>query len=156
MNFLTKVLASGLGTGFSPVAPGTAGSALAAAIAWLLRDYWSPAPGLVLTAIVTVIGVAACTRAERFWGHDNGRMVIDVRPVVLRCLRRFRPLRRLWVSHSLKTACPPSELDSCRRTEIHFPGRDKCLQTPRCCCMKSLPYQVLLGLEQKRLEGGFS
>ncbi|MBW7996098.1 MAG: phosphatidylglycerophosphatase A [Candidatus Glassbacteria bacterium] len=77
MNFLTKLVASGLGTGFSPVAPGTAGSALAAAAAWLLRDLWSVPLALGLSAIAAAAGVAACNRAERFWGHDSGRMVID-------------------------------------------------------------------------------
>jgi phosphatidylglycerophosphatase A len=77
MNFLTKLLASGLGSGFSPVAPGTAGSALAVAIAWGLRGRWDTPFALIMTAAVSVVGVWACTRAEKFWGHDNGRMVID-------------------------------------------------------------------------------
>ncbi len=77
MKFLVKLIASGLGTGFSPVAPGTAGSALAAAVAWLLRSHWDLSLGLSLTLLASVAGVFVCNRAERYWGHDNGRMVID-------------------------------------------------------------------------------
>jgi phosphatidylglycerophosphatase A len=77
MKFIVKLIASGLGTGFSPVAPGTAGSALAAAVAWLCRSHWDSQLGLTLTLIASVLGVFACNRAEKYWGHDNGRMVID-------------------------------------------------------------------------------
>ncbi len=77
MKFLIKLVASGLGTGFSPVAPGTAGSALAVAIAWLLSPWWNLPLGLGVTLLATVAGVFVCNRAEQFWGHDNGRMVID-------------------------------------------------------------------------------
>jgi len=52
MNFLSKLIASGLGAGFSPIAPGTAGSALAVAIAWSLRAGWNAPLALTLTAVL--------------------------------------------------------------------------------------------------------
>jgi len=77
MNFLSKLIASGLGTGYSPLAPGTAGSALAVAIAWLMRSHWETPLALVFTLWAALVGVGVCNRMEKVWGHDNGRMVID-------------------------------------------------------------------------------
>jgi len=77
MKFLVKLLASGLGSGLSPIAPGTAGSFLAAVIIWLCAAWWNLPVALAATAVVYFVGVAVCTQAEKYWGHDNGRMVID-------------------------------------------------------------------------------
>ena len=77
MNFLIKLLASGLGTGYFPLAPGTAGSALAAGIALCLRPWWNPAVAVALSCTCFLAGVYCTSRAERFWGHDSGKMVID-------------------------------------------------------------------------------
>lgn len=70
------LIATGLGVGYSPVAPGTLGSlwglALAAAtLAWPL-----PAK-LALLALVSVVGVWASERVGRQWGHDHRQIVID-------------------------------------------------------------------------------
>ena len=77
MRFLAGVLASGLGSGFSPVAPGTAGSLLAAGLIYLSAGWWGPATALVATAALYFAGVWACNVSEKMWGHDDGRMVID-------------------------------------------------------------------------------
>jgi len=77
MNFLVKLFASGLGTGYFPIAPGTAGSALAAGIALCLRPWWNPAVAAALSCICFLAGVYFTSRAEKFWGHDSGKMVID-------------------------------------------------------------------------------
>jgi phosphatidylglycerophosphatase A len=77
MKFLAKLLASGFGTGYSPVAPGTAGSALAAALIYLFAGFWAPLPALAISILTYFLGVACCSLAEKEWGHDNGRMVID-------------------------------------------------------------------------------
>lgn len=77
MKILAKIIASGLGTGYSPVAPGTTGSALAAVIVYLARDIWTAPLAIVASAAAYFIGVAVCNIAEKDWGHDNGRMVID-------------------------------------------------------------------------------
>ena len=77
MNFLIKLIASGLGTGYFPIAPGTAGSALAAGVAFCFRPWWNPADALVLAGACFLAGVYCASRAERFWGHDSGKIVID-------------------------------------------------------------------------------
>jgi len=77
MKFLIKLIASGLGTGYSPLAPGTAGSALAAIVVWLLAPWWGPGTAAAATVGAFIIGVFCTGRAEKFWGHDDGRMVID-------------------------------------------------------------------------------
>ena len=77
MKFLVKLLASGFGTGFSPVAPGTAGSALAAAIIYFCADWWNPPIALAASIALYFLGVACCFVAEKDWGHDSSRMVID-------------------------------------------------------------------------------
>lgn len=76
MKGLVRVLASGLGTGFSPLAPGTVGSLLAAVLYWLIaiRSWW-----LYLSVLVVgmSLGVYVSGQAEILWGHDAGRIVID-------------------------------------------------------------------------------
>lgn len=71
------VLATGFGTGFGPIAPGTWGSLPGVALAWAL----SRAPGwaaAMATAAVAAVGVWAAGRAEeRFVEKDPGRVVID-------------------------------------------------------------------------------
>lgn len=77
MNFLIKLIASGVGAGYFPVAPGTAGSALAAAVALCLRPWWNPATALALCFVCFLAGVYCTNRATLLWGHDSGKMVID-------------------------------------------------------------------------------
>jgi len=64
------------GVGYSPVAPGTAGSLVAVAILWLVPF---SRPGLIAYFIVvTLIGVWAAHRAEMLLGgKDPGAIVID-------------------------------------------------------------------------------
>ena len=74
---VARVIATAGGAGYSPIAPGTCGTAVAVPIAWLARDLgpWSFV-GLVIA--VTVIGIWAAGAADRAWGsHDSGRIVID-------------------------------------------------------------------------------
>jgi len=73
-------IASGLGTGYSPFAPGTAGSLLGLLLVWLLSGatglggYWYPA----LTVLLFFIGVWASGHAEVIYGKkDCGKIVID-------------------------------------------------------------------------------
>jgi phosphatidylglycerophosphatase A len=73
---LVVAVATGAGTGFAPVVPGTFGSALGLAIFVL----FSPVgPGLYLLswAALLALGVWAADRAERMYGKDDGRIVID-------------------------------------------------------------------------------
>lgn len=62
--------------GLSPVAPGTAGTLGAIPLAWALGLLGWPAY-LVATAALLALGVAAATRAGRYWG------VVDASPIVV-------------------------------------------------------------------------
>ncbi|MBI5695240.1 MAG: phosphatidylglycerophosphatase A [Nitrospirae bacterium] len=70
-------IASGLGLGYSPFAPGTAGTLLGLPLAYLFAGtglYWYAA----LTLLVFAAGVWAAGRAEVIYGQkDSGRIVID-------------------------------------------------------------------------------
>jgi phosphatidylglycerophosphatase A len=73
---LALALASVGGAGYSPVAPGTAGSLVAAVLLWLI-PFSGPALAVTLVAVV-VAGVWASTRVERLTGaKDPGVIVID-------------------------------------------------------------------------------
>ncbi len=89
MRIFILLLATGGGSGYSPVAPGTAGSALAVGLyllALLLLGAVEVGPDspigvalLVLaTAAISMAGVWAAGRAERLLGKkDDGRITID-------------------------------------------------------------------------------
>ncbi len=70
-----KVFASFFGAGYSPVAPGTVGSAAAFIIIWFLPTghwaYWAAFVAL------TLFGVWVSGKAEEYWGHDPSKVVID-------------------------------------------------------------------------------
>lgn len=77
MNFLIKLLASALFTGYSPVASGTAGSALALAAHYFLVPE-NTAIRAVLTVLLLAVSVPVSTAAEKLYGKkDDGRIVID-------------------------------------------------------------------------------
>ncbi|GAB4312494.1 MAG: phosphatidylglycerophosphatase A [Candidatus Sumerlaeia bacterium] len=75
------LLATGLGTGFSPVAPGTAGTALAAALLWLGADWWTAAGAagqIILCTVLFFVAVAVSFAGEAHFGKkDPGPVVID-------------------------------------------------------------------------------
>jgi phosphatidylglycerophosphatase A len=71
------LFAFGLGTGLSPYAPGTVGSLLGVALAWLTKDV-----GLLAQAGIAVslyaVGVWLCGESARRLGiHDHGGIVWD-------------------------------------------------------------------------------
>ncbi len=76
MSVWTKLCATGLYTGFSPIAPGTAGSLLAVVLAFVL-----PEPGAVgwaiALAVLVPLGIVTATRAQRVYGHDASQINID-------------------------------------------------------------------------------
>jgi phosphatidylglycerophosphatase A len=77
LNGLSKVIATALGAGYSPVAPGTCGTAVAVPLAYALATLpaWQ---FLVVVAVLTAIAIWAAARADAAWGtHDSGRIVID-------------------------------------------------------------------------------
>jgi len=77
-------LALGLGSGLSPIAPGTAGSAMALLLAWLWLQIlawlgwpllW---PSLSMIALVFVLGVLASdVVCKKLDSHDHGAVVVD-------------------------------------------------------------------------------
>ncbi|MCR4994692.1 MAG: phosphatidylglycerophosphatase A [Bacteroidales bacterium] len=76
-----QIIATGFGTGFSPVAPGTAGALLAWLVwigyAFFLSPIWCLAVTAVLVVAFTIVGVPASTACERLWGPDPSRVVVD-------------------------------------------------------------------------------
>lgn len=77
MNAIAKLFATAFGAGYSPVAPGTCGTAVAVPLAWALASlaHWQFA---LVAVAVTALGIAAAHVADRAWGtHDSGRIVID-------------------------------------------------------------------------------
>lgn len=76
-SWLARAVASAFGAGYSPVAPGTCGTAVAVPLAWACRDLDTLSFVAVVVG-VTVIGIIAAQLADRAWGtHDSGRIVID-------------------------------------------------------------------------------
>jgi phosphatidylglycerophosphatase A len=77
MNRLILILATGLGAGYIPIAPGTWGTALSAVIYW----YVLPQNQFIIIPLVLVsffLAVPICTKAELLFGeHDDSRIVID-------------------------------------------------------------------------------
>lgn len=77
LNGLSKALATALGAGYSPVAPGTCGTLVTAPLAYALAPLAVWQFALVVLAVIAV-GIWAAERADRAWGtHDSGRIVID-------------------------------------------------------------------------------
>lgn len=80
-SFLPVLIATGFGTGFSPLAPGTAGALLATIIWFGLSIIVSEVCLLWLTValvlLFTIAGIWAANRLEPYWGEDPSRVVVD-------------------------------------------------------------------------------
>lgn len=63
--------------GYVPVAPGTAGTAVAAVGYYLLGQALGPVGWAVLLLAVIAVGIAAASGLEEEWGKDPGPVVID-------------------------------------------------------------------------------
>ena len=77
-----NLIASGFGSGYSPVAPGTAGALLATLIWWgyasLFKDYYLTLQcTFALVCIFTFLGIWSSGVSEKYWGKDPSRVVID-------------------------------------------------------------------------------
>lgn len=77
LNAFAKAIATALGAGYSPIAPGTCGTAVTVPLALALNPL--PLWQYVIVLIgVTLVGIWAAGRADRAWGtHDSGRIVVD-------------------------------------------------------------------------------
>lgn len=75
------IIATGFGSGFSPVAPGTAGALLACLIWWALSLCLSPSilvlATVALVVVFTFAGVWSANQLEPYWGEDPSRIVVD-------------------------------------------------------------------------------
>jgi len=76
MNIIARIIATVAFAGYSPVAPGTAGSAAAALLLWILPGM-GPGPSLALVIILIGVGIWAASIAEKIYGHDASKIVID-------------------------------------------------------------------------------
>ncbi len=79
---LPVLIGTGLGSGFWPWGPGTAGSVFATAIWTGLASVVSDsmllsAITLVLVVLSTIVGTWAVKRLQPYWGEDPSRVVID-------------------------------------------------------------------------------
>ncbi len=79
--FLPLLIGTGLGSGFWPWGPGTAGSVLAVLL-WMLLGTWLQGCSLVLVTLVlavlfTLLGWWATARLQPYWGEDPSRVVVD-------------------------------------------------------------------------------
>jgi phosphatidylglycerophosphatase A len=74
--FWVKALASFFYSGYLPSAPGTWASGITAIILFFIWPLYWPIQFL-LTMAVYLIGVEISSRAERYYGHDDSRIVID-------------------------------------------------------------------------------
>ena len=79
--WLHVVLSTGFGSGFVPIAPGTAGALVALAIWWLMYRTLDAATlfcaTLALIVVTTAVGVWTSNVMERYWGHDSRTVNID-------------------------------------------------------------------------------
>ena len=74
-HFLSYVLATGFGTGYAPVAPGTAGSLLALCLYVLIP--LSEMQWILIIAITIYLGIITGTYVEKRLNKDPGIVVID-------------------------------------------------------------------------------
>lgn len=76
---LSVWLATGLGIGFIPWAPGTFGTLWGVPLGWAIGQWSSPVGQLALIAVLIAVGVPLCTRAVRRLGgqKDPGCVVYD-------------------------------------------------------------------------------
>lgn len=76
-----RLISTGLGTGYAPIAPGTAGAILATSIWFGYASFTSHTATayitLALIILFTTLGVKSSTVAESYWGEDPSRVVID-------------------------------------------------------------------------------
>ena len=74
---VAALIATGLGSGYAPFAPGTAGSAVALVLWWPLSGV-SPWVQAAVLAVVSLVGVSAATSVARSLGlKDPGIIVVD-------------------------------------------------------------------------------
>jgi len=70
-----KLFASFFGAGYSPIAPGTVGSAVAFVFLWFIpTQHWG---FWIAFLVLTLLGVFVSAKASLYWGPDPSKTVID-------------------------------------------------------------------------------
>ena len=82
MNRIPKIVATFLGVGYLPLAPGTWGSLAATlvylGIGWTVNNSsWLPLLLILLSGLFYFLGVWAVKKLQDEWGNDPSRVVID-------------------------------------------------------------------------------
>ncbi len=83
MKFIYKLTATALGSGYSPIAPGTAGAIVGCLALWMLEKYNlisttnTPILFIGLILVTTVMGIIATDKLEEEWGKDPSKVVLD-------------------------------------------------------------------------------
>jgi phosphatidylglycerophosphatase A len=74
---LTLCLATGLGLGYAPKAPGTFGSLLGLPLVWLL-ELWGlpPIVDWVVAVLIFLLGVPICARSAKLFGREDPPQVV--------------------------------------------------------------------------------
>jgi phosphatidylglycerophosphatase A len=75
-----KIIATGLGSGLAPKAPGTVGSVAALVIIYAMAYMGARVSATLLVAMSAVaylVGHWSCAVLADEWGHDPGKIVID-------------------------------------------------------------------------------
>ena len=86
VSVLDILIDTGFGSGFSPVAPGTAGAILATVIWWIVSCFLTT-PALCITTaalivVFTILGFYTQNKVETIWGAAPSRCVVDELVVV--------------------------------------------------------------------------
>ena len=83
MRFVYKTIATAFGSGYSPLAPGTAGAIVACGLLWFFNQYHiistdsNPFIFIVLIVLTTLIGFFTINQLSEEWGEDPSKVVID-------------------------------------------------------------------------------
>lgn len=97
-DFFCRVVATFFGAGYSPKAPGTAGTFAALPLYLLIRRLTLP-QYLLVAAIIVFLGIVASTRLEKLWGKDPSRVVIDeAAGVLIALISRPAKLRDILIA----------------------------------------------------------
>ena len=73
-----KLTSTSLGIGYIGKGAGTV-AAVACSICWYLayRNGYQPVPSLIITVLITILGIWSSNVVSKIWGKDPARVVID-------------------------------------------------------------------------------
>ncbi len=83
---LHKIISTGLGAGYSPIAPGTAGSIVGVLLFYFfnfvlnsfnISTVWILFGNILFIAILYLAGLLSIIKTHEQWEHDDNRIVID-------------------------------------------------------------------------------